>query len=407
MKQKTRPSRVFCLAAVILYRKYGIIRSMQKIYLDNAATTQPLARCNDVYTEYARDLWQNPSALYAGATHVLKKVEEAKKTLLRAFGAAGHKCAFTSCGSESANMVILRGARQKKNMNYVCGGAEHPCVEESFKYLAGQGYPVAFLKPDKHGLVTPEQVGQAVDENTALVSVMHVNNETGAKNDIEKIAAVVKAKNPQAMFHADGVQAYCKERLTNTANIDYYTVSAHKLHAHKGTGAVFYLGNTPLKPYILGGGQEGGLRSGTQNTLGIFSFAAAVSYFMEEVDDRYMAHIKAVFLEACRAIGDTVLLTPEDQERSCGHIVNLSVLGVRGETLLHTLEQRGICISTGSACSSKKGKSRIAKALSLSEEEAEGAIRISFSPFTTEEDVRTAAAEIKKGAELLRRFTRK
>ncbi|MEA5002592.1 MAG: cysteine desulfurase family protein [Christensenella sp.] len=380
---------------------------MRKIYLDNAATTQPLAICSDIYTEYAQELWQNPSALYADATRVQTKVEEAKKTLLRAFGSSVHRCVFTSCGSESANMVILRGARQKKNMNYVCGGAEHPCVEESFKYLAEQGYPVTFIKPDRHGVITPAQVAEAVDADTALVSVMHVNNETGAKNDIEKIAAAVKAKNAQAMFHADGVQAYCKERLTNTSNIDYYTVSAHKLHAHKGTGAVFYKENTPLKPYILGGGQEGGLRSGTQNTLGIFSFAAAVSYFMEEADKEQAGRVRDIFLEACSGIEDIVLLTPEDSEQACRHIVNLSVLGVRGETLLHTLEQQGICISTGSACSSKKGKSRIAKALGLSEEEAEGAIRISFSPFTTQEEVLTAAAQIKKEAELLRRFTRK
>ncbi len=380
---------------------------MRKIYLDNAATTQPLPICSDIYTEYAREFWQNPSALYADATGVHKKVDEAKKTLLRAFGSSEHKCIFTSCGSESANMVVLRGARQKKNMNYVCGGAEHPCVEESFKYLAEQGYPVTFIKPDKQGVITPAQVAEVVDENTALVSVMHVNNETGAKNDIERIAVAVKAKNPQAMFFADGVQAYCKERLKSTANIDYYTVSAHKLHAHKGTGAVFYKENAPLKPYILGGGQEGGLRSGTQNTLGILSFAAAVTYLAEKVDGEQMTLVRDAFLQACDGIEDVVLLTPKNTEHACRHIVNLCVSGVRGETLLHMLEQQGICISTGSACSSKKGKSRIAKALSLTEEEAEGAIRISFSPFTTKEEVLIAADEIKKGAEQLRRFTRK
>ncbi|BDF59338.1 cysteine desulfurase [Christensenellaceae bacterium] len=387
--------------------KYDIIRFMQKIYLDNAATTQPLAECNDIYLKYAQELWQNPSALYADATRVQKEEDDAKAVLLRAFGASGHRCLFTSCGSESANMVILRGARIKKGMNYVCGGAEHPCVEESFKYLAQQGCPVTFLKPDRHGIITPEQVSEAVDENTALVSVMHVNNETGAKNDIEKIASAVKMKNPQALFHADGVQAYCKERLSNTAHIDYYTVSAHKLHAHKGTGAVFYRENAPLKPYILGGGQESGLRSGTQNTLGIFSFATAVCYFMENVTPAHFEHLREVFLDACAKIPDIVVLTPQERGRSCLHILNLSILGVRGETLLHTLEARGICISTGSACSSKKGKSRIAKALSLTEEEAEGAIRVSFSPFTTQEEVLTAAKEIAKGAELLRRFKRK
>ncbi|MEA4853323.1 MAG: cysteine desulfurase family protein [Christensenella sp.] len=380
---------------------------MESIYLDNAATTKPLAQCNEIYLRYAQKLWQNPSALYADAVSVQKEMDQAKETLLRAFGASGHKCFFTSCGTEGANTVILRGARKKKNMNYVCGGAEHPCVEESFRFLQNEGARVTFVKPQKNGVITPEAVASAVDEDTALVSIMHVNNETGAKNDIEAIAAAVKAKNPQALFHADGVQAYCKVRLRDTSNIDYYTVSAHKLHAHKGTGAVFLKSDAPLKPYLLGGGQENGLRSGTQNTLGIFSFATAVQYFMEQVPPAHYAGLRARLLAECAGIADLVLLSPEKEEEACSHIVNLSVLGVRGETLLHTLEQDGICISTGSACSSKKGKSRIAKALSLTEQEAEGAIRISFSPFTTEEEICRAAASLRKNAEMLRKFTRK
>ena len=380
---------------------------MQEIYLDNAATTQPLAECNKIYAEYAQDAWQNPSALYAGATRVQNKINEAKEILLRAFGGAGHKCVFTSCGTESANTVILRGARKKKEMNYVCGGAEHPCVEESFKLLQEQGFEVRFVKPDKSGLIAPDDVAGAVDENTALVSVMHVNNETGAKNDVEKIAALIKAKNAQTLFHVDGVQAYCKEKLKNTANIDYYTVSAHKLHAHKGTGAIFYREGAPLKAYLLGGGQEAGLRSGTQNTLGILSFAAAVEYFEKNVEHRHFESLRETFLNACSNIPDLVVLSPRDKERACGHTVNLAVLGVNGETLLHTLEAAGIYISTGSACSSKKGKNRIRSALSLTEEEAAGAVRISFSPFTTGEEVCRAAQEIERNAGILRRFTRK
>ena len=314
---------------------------------------------------------------------------------------------FTSCGSESANTVILRGAKQKKNMHYVCAGAEHPCVEESFKFLQSVGCGVTFVQTNKNGVVSPEAVAGAVNENTALVSVMHVNNETGAKNDVERIAALVKARNPQALFHADGVQAFCREHLQNTSNIDYYTVSAHKLHAHKGTGAVFYKDHTPIKPYILGGGQENGLRSGTQNTLGILSFAAAAEYFEKRVDPGYMRILRDAFLNECSNIPDVAVLSPENEEDACAHIVNISVLGVNGETLLHTLEAAGIYISTGSACSSKKGKSRIAAALGLSQEEAAGAVRISFSPFNTKEEVCVAAREIAKNTAVLRKFMRK
>lgn len=380
---------------------------IREIYLDNAATTRPLEELKEIYTAYAADAWQNPSALYACATRVQKQIDDAKGTLLRVFGGQGHKCFFTSCGSESANTVILRGAKQKKNMHYVCGGAEHPCVEESFKFLQNAGYGVTFVPTNKNGVVSPEAVANAVTEDTALVSIMHVNNETGAKNDIERIAALVKAKNPHAMFHSDGVQAFCKERLQNTSNIDYYTVSAHKLHAHKGTGAVFYKDHTPLKPYILGGGQENGLRSGTQNTLGILSFAAAAEYFETIVDPGHVHILKEIFLNECSNIPDVEVLSPENEADACAHIVNISVLGVNGETLLHTLEAAGVYISTGSACSSKKGKSRIAAALGLSQEEAAGAVRISFSPFNTEEEVRFAAREIEKNAAVLRKFMRK
>ena len=380
---------------------------MKEIYLDNAATTKPLEELKEVYAAYAADGWQNPSALYASATRVQKQIDEAKETLLHAFGAQGHKCFFTSCGSESANTVILRGAKQKKDMHYVCGGAEHPCVEESFKFLQNAGCGVTFVKTNKNGVVPPEAVAEAVTENTALVSVMHVNNETGAKNDVERIAALVKAKNPQTMFHSDGVQAFCKERLQNTSNIDYYTVSAHKLHAHKGTGAVFYKDHAPLKPYILGGGQENGLRSGTQNTPGILAFAAAADYFGKNVDPGHFKLLRNAFLDECRNIPDVTILSPENEADACAHIVNISVLGVNGETLLHTLEAAGVYISTGSACSSKKGKSRIAAALGLTQEEAAGAVRISFSPFNTEGEAVFAAREIAKNAAVLRKFMRK
>ncbi|WP_258107156.1 cysteine desulfurase family protein [Christensenella minuta] len=386
---------------------YSRLFDMREIYLDNAATTRPLAELKEVYAAYAEEAWQNPSALYACATRVQKQIDGAKETLLHAFGGQGHKCFFTSCGSESANTVILRGAKQKKNMHYVCAGAEHPCVEESFKFLQSVGCGVTFVQTNKNGVVSPEAVAGAVNENTALVSVMHVNNETGAKNDVERIAALVKARNPQALFHADGVQAFCREHLQNTSNIDYYTVSAHKLHAHKGTGAVFYKDHTPIKPYILGGGQENGLRSGTQNTLGILSFAAAAEYFEKRVDPGYMRILRDAFLNECSNIPDVAVLSPENEEDACAHIVNISVLGVNGETLLHTLEAAGIYISTGSACSSKKGKSRIAAALGLSQEEAAGAVRISFSPFNTKEEVCVAAREIAKNTAVLRKFMRK
>lgn len=380
---------------------------MREIYLDNAATTKPLAELADVYAEYADVLYYNPSALYSAAVRCDKKIHDAKQILLNAFGASDHKCIFTSCGSESANTVILHGFKQKKNVNFVCALAEHPCVEESYRELERRGYPVTFIAPDRQGYMDAEKIAQAVDENTALVSVMHVNNETGAKNDIERIARMVKSINPNALFHSDGVQAFCKEKTADTSLIDYYTVSAHKLHAHKGTGAVFYKNGTPLKPLVLGGGQEGGLRSGTQNMLGILSFAKAAEIVTRNTDTRIFKELKDIFWEECSKDPRIKLMSPMEPERACNHIVNISVGGINAETLLHMLEAQGIYISTGSACSSKKGKSRIQKALQLSQEDAAGSIRVSFSIFTSKDDAVQAARSIIKNAEQLRKYTRK
>ena len=378
------------------------------IYLDNAATTKPLEQLKELYGVYAGERWQNPSALYAPATQVQKSIKEAADALLREFGSAQHKCLFTSGGTESANMVILRGARKRKDMNFVCGGAEHPCVEESYLALREQGYTVRFVQPDMHGNVQAGAVAEAVDGNTALVSVMHVNNETGAKNDVAQIAAAVKVKNTDTLFHADGVQAYLREEI-DSRNIDYYTVSAHKVHALKGTGAVFYRSDSPLKPYILGGGQQSGLRSGTENTFGILAFAEAGRYYGKNKAEfcGRLGMLRKRFLDACAGIEDAVVISPEQEEKACSHIVNVSFPGAPGETLLHALEAERIYISMGAACSSKKGKTRIAKALGLSDKVAGGSVRISFSPFNTEEEVDAAVESIKKNVAMLRKYMRK
>ncbi len=383
----------------------SIIIPMQSIYFDNAATTRPLNELDEVYAEYAGGLWQNPSALYAPSVAVQMRIDGARRTLLRAFGGEStHKCFFTSCGTEGANTIILRGARVKKNMNYVCGGLEHPCVEEGFKLLEAQGADVRWVKPDRHGRISADAVREAVDENTALAAIMHVNNETGAKNDIAAIGAAVKGKNPQTLYYADGVQAYLREKRVDISNIDYYTVSAHKVHAHKGTGAIFAKNGTPLKPLLVGGGQEGGMRSGTQDVLGILSFARAVEYFGGVDAEERLAPLRAGFLAAVEEIEGIYVVSPPD---GCGHILNIAFEGVNGETLLHAMEGAGIYISTGSACSSKKGKSRVAKTLALPEGVANGTVRISFSVFNTEEEIGRAAEEIKKCVERFRKYKRK
>ncbi len=384
------------------------VNVMQNIYLDNAATTQPLDMLEDTYRQYAGAGWYNPSALYKPAVDAGRQLKDAAETLLSAFGSSTHRCLFTSGGTEGANTVILRGVKNKKNCNYVCGGFEHPCVDECFRQLAQAGADVRFITPDASGMIDPAAVLQAVDMDTVLVSVMHVNNETGAINDIQRIAAGVKAKNPDTLFFSDGVQAFLREPLADTSQIDYYTVSAHKLHAHKGTGAIFYTPKAPLKPLLLGGGQQGGLRSGTEDMLGILSFAKAAAHYHTNAQ-RFNAQIRELheaFLAALGQIDGMHVLSPQGAQ-GCAHIVTLAFEDVAGETLLHSLEAKGIYVSNGAACSSKKGKSRMQDALRLPAAITDGVIRVSFSIYNTLDDVATAAGEIAGIVPTLRQYTRK
>ena len=376
------------------------------IYLDNAATTKPLKNILDGIEDYFEDGWYNPSARYAPATSESMDMDVTRSLALRLYTAEEREVLFTSSGTESANTVIMGGARKKSSMHYITDQAEHPAVYEAMTAVKDRGAEVTFIDTDRHGRVSADDVVSAIRDDTVMVSIMHVNNETGAINDIEKIAAAVKAKNKDIFFHSDGVQAYGRVFLTDTSNIDYYTASAHKIHALKGTGVIFYKKGCPLKPLINGGGQERGLRSGTENTLGIKALGIAAGYFYKNRKDisGRLHELKNAFLNEVMNSTEATLISPKD---GADHIVSLSIKDVRGEVLLHALETEGIYISQGSACSSKKGVSRTAKSLGLSRAEADGIIRVSFSPFNTEEEVQEAAKRIAEHSKMLRSFTRK
>lgn len=381
------------------------------IYLDNAATTRPFAGLGKLVEQYMREGWHNPSAMYDRAVEVERMVGAARRTLAQPLGAAGANVFFTSGGTESANMVVFCGWRPQggKPLHFITTTYEHPCVYECFARLAAEGHAVDFVSPAADGHVHAEQLTPLLRENTALVSVMHVNNETGAVNDVAALAAAVKRANPRALFHADGVQGYCKCPLRFDASaVDYYTVSAHKLHGLKGTGAVFATKGTPLRALLAGGGQEQGLRSGTENTLGILAFAAAVEEYTHNHAAKlaHMFALRARLLEKLSGAPGLSVLSPESD--FAPHILNLSFEGMRGEVLLHLLEKQGVYISTGSACSSKKGRqSRVHAHLSLTRTQQEGAVRISLCPENTEQEIDIAAACILQAVAQFGRFTRR
>ncbi len=380
------------------------------IYLDNAATTKPSDCLAPLFSAHLEEDWYNPSAMYPPAVRMEGELAKAKDVLAGVIHADPACVLFTSCGTEGANTVILKGYRPAggKKLHFITSAYEHPCVYMSFQALEGMGHSVDYVKPREDGSIHAEDVAKLVREDTALVSVMHVNNETGALNDVAGIAKAVKAKNAGTLVHSDGVQGYVKCPLDfGNSELDYYTVSAHKLHGFKGTGALFYKKNAPLKPYIIGGGQEKGLRSGTENTFGILAFARAVQEYMLHYEENIakMRRLKALLLEKLGDVSDMRVFSPED---GAPHILNLAFPGIRGEVLLHLLEQKGIFVSTGSACSSKKGQlSRVHASLGVAKDVSENVVRVSFCPYNTEKEIEITAEEIKSALARFRGFIRR
>lgn len=381
------------------------------IYFDNAATTRPIEGIEKLAESYCAADWYNPSAMYPEAVAQETRLNRCRRVLAAPINADPACVIFNSCGTEGANTVIFRGYRAQgaRRLHFITSAYEHPCVYNSFKRLEEEGHDVSIVDPRADGHIHAEDVAALVREDTALVSIMHVNNETGAVNDVAGIAAAVKAKNANALFHADGVQGYMKCPLDfGSSAIDYYTVSAHKLHALKGTGALFYKKGCPIKPYIIGGGQEGALRSGTENTFGIYVFAAAIEDYAAHREE-YVAKMLALrtrFYEGLSRIPGVIDLCPK--EGYAPHLVNVAIEGMRGEVLLHLLEKQGIAISTGSACSSKKKKqSRIHAHLKLPRETEEGIIRISLCAHNTEAEVDETLKQIEAALGKFRRFVRR
>ncbi len=381
------------------------------IYLDNAATTRPFDEIRALFERYMQDGWYNPSAMYPEAVDIEKRMDQARAAIAAGVSAAKDGVIFTSGGTEGSNTVALRGWRGRgaRKLSFITSAYEHACVYNAFGALKEQGHDVIYVRPRKDGFVHAEDVADAVREDTALVSVMHVNNETGAVNDIKAICAAVKAKNPDALFHSDGVQAYMRVPLDfATSGIDYYTVSAHKIHGLKGAGAIFYKKGAPIKALIEGGGQEKNLRSGTENTLGILAFGEAARIYAQRREE-YVSHmlsLRAQLDARLSAMPGFHALSPA--ESFAPHIYNAAFDGMRGEVLLHLLEREGVSISTGAACSSKKSRSfRIHEHTRLKNEVLEGAVRISLCPFNTSDEIDEAADKIASALSQFTKFRRR
>ena len=330
------------------------------------------------------------------------EMKETRRTLCEITGFNGN-CIFTSGGTEANNMVIMSAWRNRAH--YITSAIEHPSVYEAFKHLETLGASVDYVKP-RGFCIKAEDVAALVREDTALVSIMHVNNETGALNDIEGICRAVKAKNPKTAFHSDGVQALFKTDIDlKKSGIDYYSVSAHKIHALKGTGAVLAREDRALKRMHFGGEQEFTLRPGTENTIGIQAFCEALKRGQGVAEKRVkqISGFQEKLLYGLAGIDGAQVNLPEIK---VPHIVNVCFPGIRAEVLVRLLGEKGIYIGTGAACS--RGKlSRVLIESGLEKSCVEGGVRISLSAMNTDKDIEICLEEMEKAAKQLRRFNRR
>lgn len=360
------------------------------IYLDNAATTKPCAKAFERATAYVTEKFYNPSALYKEGFAMQGELKKARSALLsKVADESAFELIFTSCGTESDNQAIFSFARRG---NAVTTAGEHSAVSAAFQELKTRGIAEPrFATLNKDGTVNVEKLLALVDDKTSFVSVMHVNNEIGAVNDINAIAKLVKAKNPRVIFHSDGVQAYGKLPFKLAKEVDLYSVSAHKIGGLKGVGALIKRKSLVLPAYIIGGGQESGRRSGTENTFGIMQFVYAAEEKFATIKEDYARLAK--YRENLWSALDKNVYTRLSAENGTPYILSVSAVGLRGEVLLHMANDKGLIIGTGSACSSnaKNRYSKVILACGYDEKTADGVLRLSFSPSTTSEEIVQAA----------------
>ncbi len=366
------------------------------IYLDNASTTKPFSKALNEASKYYEEKFFNPSSLYRGGVEVSSEISKIKDKIANIFGAK-YETIFTSCGTESDNMVLSNYA---KRGNIVTTLGEHSAIYETVKHLKLNGADVRFAKLNKNGSVNEEHLLSLVDEKTSLVSVIHVNNETGAINDIENLAKKCKQK-ANVVFHSDGVQAFLK--VDNKLNyVDLYSISAHKVGALKGLGALIKRKDLHITPYIFGGGQEKGLRSGTENVLGIKTLEKSIEIIGDYKKNlEKVIKFKELFVKNltnyCKIISD---------ENCSPYIISLSCVGLKSEVILHMLEDDGVFVGTGSACS-KNAHSRVLKECGYDNNLLQGVLRISFGFENTEEEILFAVQKLNEKIERLKKVMKK
>ena len=381
-------------------------------YFDNSATTRCFEEVKDIVVKTMMEDFGNPSAMHQKGVDAEGYVKESARTLAQILKVTEKEILFTSGGTESNNLALIGGAlANKRSGNHIITTAiEHAAVSQPVAFLQEQGFEVTILPVDGHGVVKLDALEKALRPDTILVSTMMVNNETGAVMPVEKIGAMIQEKCPKALYHVDAIQAFGKYRIyPKKWNIHLLSVSSHKIHGPKGVGFLYINSKAKVQPLILGGGQQNGMRSGTDNVPGIAGLGVAAgliynSAFDEKIQKMY--DLRSYFIEELQKLPDVTINGCMGRE-SAPHIVSASFRGVRAEVLLHALEDRKIYVSSGSACSSNKpGLSNTLVAIHLDPDLLDSTIRFSFSFETTKEELDMTLEALKELLPVLRKYTR-
>jgi len=381
-------------------------------YLDNSATTRCSKRATDMMVKILTEDFGNPSSMHMKGVEAENYIKEAKKKIAKTLKIDEKEIVFTSGGTESNNMALIGAALANKRTgnHIITTSIEHASVSAVAAYLEELGFRITYLKVDENGLISLEELKEAVTEETILVSLMMVNNEIGAVEPIEEAAKIIKAKNPKTLVHVDAIQAYGKYRIyPKKMGIDLLSVSGHKIHAPKGTGFLFIRDKVKVKPLIYGGGQQKGMRSGTENVPGVAALAEAATEAYEDFDAKidHLYALKERFISGLQGM-DGVTVNGKTGRDSAPQIVSVSIEGVRSEVMLHTLEERGIYVSAGSACASNKpAVSATLTAIGLKKNLLDSTIRFSFCKDTTEEEIDYALSVMQEVIPKLQKYTRK
>lgn len=384
-------------------------------YLDNSATT----RCSDRACQLMVDLltkdYGNPSSLHMKGIEAERFVETAKKKIAKTLRVSEKEIIFTSGGTESNNLAIIGAAmaNRRAGNHIITTSIEHASVENPMEFLKEQGFDITYLSVDENGIISLEELEEAVTEQTILVSMMQVNNEIGAIEPVAEAAELIKKKNPATLIHVDAIQSYGKMYIyPKKLGIDMLSVSGHKIHGPKGSGFLWVKEKTKLKPLILGGGQQKGMRSGTENVPAIAGLGEAAEEIYENLDEKraHLYGLKQRFIDGIEKLEGTHV-NGKTGEDSAPHIVSVSFEGIRSEVLLHSLEDRRIYVSSGSACSSNNhaGKQKGSKTLRnihLKENLLDSTLRFSFSVHTTEEEIDYALEVLGELLPVLKKYTR-